>query len=103
MDLKANLENLCGDAMERIEVTNLHSWCASFMRKQGHRFAIVKESDRERLFDQARSEMGGDEFPLRFYREEWDQVGCFRHQLLLRPPEAHPRSGWSAAGSARRT
>ena len=28
---------------------------------------------------------------------------CFRHQLLLRPPEARPRSGWSAAGSARRT
>ena len=74
MDLKANLENLCGDAMERIEVTNLHSWCASFMRKQGHRFAIVDEPERERLFDQARSEMGGDEFPLRFYREEWDQV-----------------------------
>ena len=30
-------------------------------------------------------------------------TGCFRHQLLLRRPEARPRTGWSAAGSARRT
>ena len=26
---------------------------------------------------------------------------CFRHQLLLRRPEARPRPGWSATGSAR--
>ena len=28
---------------------------------------------------------------------------CFRHQLLLRRPEARPRPGRSATGSARRT
>lgn len=75
LDLRMNLRNLCSPwVFERLEVTNLHGWAADFLRKQGHTFKIVPDHERRRLFEMAMTEAEGDERPLAFYIDEWDQV-----------------------------
>ena len=74
LDLRMNLRNLCSqEAFTRLEVTNLHSWVADFMRKQGHPFRIVSDPERRRLFELATTEARAP-FPLSFYTDEWDHV-----------------------------
>ena len=74
-DLRMNLRNLCRpEDFERLEVTNLHSWIAGFMRGQGHTFDIVPEPERARLFELAAAEAAEVDFPPSFYQDEWDQV-----------------------------
>lgn len=75
LDLRMNLQNLCDrPTFQRLEVTNLHSWAADFMRRQGHSFQVVQDHERTRLFDAAMAEAPNDDFPRAFYMEEWDQV-----------------------------
>ena len=70
----AEAKAACADAVWAMELTHYH-----------------------RAFEMAQEAIDRDlAFALAYWR-------CFRHQLLLRPPEARPRSGRSAAGSARRT
>ena len=73
-DLAANLRNLCNDEFERIEVTNLHSWAVGMMRRHGHSFNIVTAPLRDELLQRAANELGSDEYPSTFYRDEWDHV-----------------------------
>jgi superfamily I DNA/RNA helicase len=74
LDLRHNLKNLCGDAFDRLEVTNLHNWTADFMRRQGHPFRFVPEPERQRLFEAAVNEAGDDSLSVAFYADEWDRV-----------------------------
>lgn len=75
LDLRDNLKNLCGpEVFSRIEVTNLHSWAADFMRKQGHPFRIIGARQRKELFENAMTEAPGETYPPSFYFDEWEQV-----------------------------
>lgn len=74
LELSGHLRKLCGDDAKRAEVTNLHSWAAGFMRGEGVEFRLVQPGDRERLMEAALNEVGGDERPLSFLLDEWDQV-----------------------------
>jgi len=74
-DLKMNLKNLCADeAFSRLEVNNLHSWAAGYMRKQGHTFRIAKDFERRELFELAMTEAADQSRTLEFFMDEWDQV-----------------------------
>lgn len=75
LDLGMNLRNLCSsEVLGRLEIMNLHSWAVGFMRKHGQSFKVVRDFDRQTLFEEAMIEAGDHGFPVEFYREEWDQV-----------------------------
>jgi mRNA-degrading endonuclease RelE of RelBE toxin-antitoxin system len=75
LDLRMNLRNLCSkETFARLDVVNLHSWAADFMRKQGHPFKIAPAHERHRLFELAMTEAPNQDYPLAFYFDEWDQV-----------------------------
>ncbi len=75
LDLHANLQNLCGEELSRLEVKNLHSWAVGFMRRHGHSFRVVNDdADRRRQMALAVEESMSDDFTLDFLLEEWDGV-----------------------------
>lgn len=75
LDLSANLRMLCSsDAFSRIEVTNIHSWTASFMRRQGHSFKVANDSQRNEFMEAAVSEESDLPFSVAFFLSEWDDV-----------------------------
>jgi superfamily I DNA/RNA helicase/mRNA-degrading endonuclease RelE of RelBE toxin-antitoxin system len=75
LDLRMNLRNLCDPQIfSRLEVTNIHSWVAGFLRKQGHGIRIVNEHERRHLFDMALAEVGDYSRQPDFYVDEWDSV-----------------------------
>lgn len=75
LDLRMNLRNLCSDEVfKRLEVTNLHSWCVRFMRRQGQEFAIAGEAERRELFELGMTEAVDDSFDMEFYMDEWEKI-----------------------------
>ena len=75
LDLKMNLRNLCApESFSRIEVTNLHSWCVQFMRKQRQEFLPIHDHERREFFELAMTEAPNDSFDTEFYMDEWEQV-----------------------------
>ena len=75
LDLGTNLRNLCPPvSFGRLDITNLHSWAAGFMRKQGHSFRVAREHERRELFEEAMLEAPEATRSLEFYIEEWDRV-----------------------------
>jgi len=75
-DLKANLALLCGRAPDRIDVVNLNAWASRFLRSQGFPRPRLIWSDKERrqLWAVAAMEVGDDERPMSFYKDEWEKV-----------------------------
>jgi len=74
-DLRQNLRTLCGDELQRIEVTNLHLWAVRFLRAQGlPRPQIVTGGKQRKLWALAYAEAGVDAWPLGFLRDEWEHV-----------------------------
>lgn len=76
-DISDNLKRLCGDEFERIEVTNLHSWSAKFLRERGIkvRNKIVTLKQSSFFWEQVYDELGVDSsFSQTFFEEEWDKV-----------------------------
>lgn len=73
-DLENNLRELCGEEFKRLEVVNLHSWAAQFLRKQGRKLDIVDDQEQEKWMDTAMVECGAKDHSLAFYRAELDRV-----------------------------
>ena len=74
-DLLSNLRNLCSDdVFKRMEITNLHSWAAGFMRRHGHSFRIAHDHERREKLELAMTEAPNQNYSLNFYMDEWDQV-----------------------------
>jgi superfamily I DNA/RNA helicase/mRNA-degrading endonuclease RelE of RelBE toxin-antitoxin system len=76
-DLKAQLVKLLEpDELARVEVVNIDSWAASFLRNRGVSVRVAFEDDKERRqhFDSAYEVYGRDEIPIDFYRMEWREV-----------------------------
>lgn len=75
-DIQENLRKLCSvDGLSRIDVVNLDSWVANFLRGQGYRHQIVFDEDENDAWafaiNQAPPELS---FPPSFYRSEWEHV-----------------------------
>lgn len=75
LDIEQSLQALCPDAMGQIEVKNLHAWARAFYeRTVGERVRVVEDRTREEWMEDAVGLSASDEFPSRFYIEEWDQI-----------------------------
>lgn len=80
LDLGMNLRNLCGPEFPRLEIVNLHSWAARFMRRHGVEFRIIPEYEKTQLWEMACAELDSLDFPVSFYIDEWDQI--VQHQNI---------------------
>ena len=58
INLRNNLQSLCGPEIERIEVVHLHSWAANFLRSQGISFEIASSAATAAAGRVRRSRMG---------------------------------------------
>jgi superfamily I DNA/RNA helicase/plasmid maintenance system killer protein len=75
LDIEQSLGSLCPDHAERVLVKNLHAWALDFyQRKVGERVRVIASEERDRWMEGAVGLAGSEEFPSRFYFEEWDQV-----------------------------
>lgn len=73
-DIRANLKQLCGPELERIEVKHLQEVARDVLAAQG---VATRGTARRKQIEQAWSDvfaMNEQEFPAVFYREEWDKV-----------------------------
>lgn len=82
VDIAANLKTICApDLMRRIQVVNLDSWVAEFLRQEGVETKIAYDGLTDNLWQEAYTlapaELG---LPLDFYKNEWQEVvlaqGC---------------------------
>lgn len=72
-DLRENLTRLCPEAVDRIEVNNLHRWAHEFLSSQGVRLKPAPETVVENLWSQVCASSPID-LPLSFHRQEWEKV-----------------------------
>ena len=75
-DIKENLRKICTvEEMRRIEVINLDSWVAQFMKEQGFTYTIAYDDMIKELWESAIIQSGGyEDFEESFYLEEWKKV-----------------------------
>ena len=74
-DVKLNLKTLYGgDVPARIEVTNLHSWAARFLKREGVEVGIVSDSEARSAWDDVVNRNGTDRFTKAFVVAEWNEV-----------------------------
>ncbi|MFZ5786335.1 MAG: UvrD-helicase domain-containing protein [Acidobacteriota bacterium] len=74
-NLGALIRSLCGSEQDRIVVTNLHAWAASFMRGNGITFDVATtEGEKADCWADALAVAGSSKWDLGFYRSEWEQV-----------------------------
>jgi superfamily I DNA/RNA helicase len=74
-DLAGTLAKLCPDAIDRLDVQNLHAWAKSFYEsKVGARVRILEGAKRAELMEESTAEDSSLEMTAEFYLEEWDQV-----------------------------
>jgi superfamily I DNA/RNA helicase len=89
-DLGERLDGLCGEEREKIEVTHLHSWAASFMRRQGISFQVATYGETRDAWENALAEEDGGGFDLAFLQGEWRDViqaqGIRNEASYLRAP-----------------
>jgi superfamily I DNA/RNA helicase len=71
--VEQNLRSLCGDEMERIEVTHLHAWAVRFMKTQGVDFQVAEE-EIDQCWAEALAVAGDPEFDIGFLKQEWEMV-----------------------------
>lgn len=69
-----NLDELCGDEREQIEVNHLHAWAVGFMRSQGVTYNIAMGKVLNRYWSDAYAAAGISEFDVGFIRQEWEHV-----------------------------
>jgi superfamily I DNA/RNA helicase len=75
-DIQENLRKLCSvEALSRIDVVNLDSWVANFLRGHGYRHQVVFDEDENEAWsyalNQAPANLG---LTPNFYRSEWEQI-----------------------------
>ena len=73
-NLEQNVEALCGDEFQRIEVVHLHSWAARFMRDHGTAFEIANNDELQECWEEAVLSTEELAWDVGFLRQEWDQV-----------------------------
>ena len=73
-DIRSNLQNLCGEEIERVDVMHLDSWAASYLSTRGCVLDIASEEDLANCWTEAASSCPSSQRRLEFLRREWEQV-----------------------------
>lgn len=73
-DIQAQLDLLCGEERERIEVTNLHAWATNLLQSRGTKIRTPTREQREAAWDEALSQDPEETFPRSLYQSEWTEV-----------------------------
>ncbi len=73
-NVEQNLRGLCGDEMERIEVTHLHAWAKRFMKTQGVDFQVASDDEIDQCWSEAIAVVGDPDFDPGFLKQEWSLV-----------------------------
>jgi hypothetical protein len=73
-DIRVNLQNLCGDEIERVDVIHLDSWAASFLNARGCTFDVAIGEEITRFWAEAALSTGSFKLSTSFLRQEWEQV-----------------------------
>jgi superfamily I DNA/RNA helicase len=73
-NIRGNLKSLCGTEFDRIEVTHLHSWAASFLKSQGINISIASRAELDACWQNAFSAVGTGAWPEGFFHSEWERV-----------------------------
>jgi superfamily I DNA/RNA helicase/mRNA-degrading endonuclease RelE of RelBE toxin-antitoxin system len=75
LDIRAQLQELCGPEVERIDVLHLHGWASQFLESRGVKVRLIAADTARRFWDQAFAEAAPeDSFDLDFYQDEWRAV-----------------------------
>lgn len=75
LDIRAQLRDLCGPEVERIDVLHLHGWASQFLQSRGVKVKLVASDAERRFWDQTFAEAATDDtFDLDFYQDEWRTV-----------------------------
>ncbi|MDO4556711.1 MAG: 3'-5' exonuclease [Lachnospiraceae bacterium] len=75
-DIKENLRKICSvEEMRKIDIVNLDSWIATFLREQGYHIEIIYDSQVSDLWEDAMANAGEElGFSAAFYEDEWNRV-----------------------------
>lgn len=85
-DIQANLKKICStEELRRIDVINLDSWIAQYLKREGFEYAIeYEQSVLEGLWEQAIIDSNTDlTFEPAFYADEWGEVILAQDNLSL--------------------
>src|SRR5690606_21954721 len=82
----AQLRDLCGPEVERIDVRHLHGWASQFLESRGVKVRLAAAETTRRCWEEAFAEAAPDDlFDLDFYQDEWRAV--VQAQGLLAEPD----------------
>lgn len=75
-DIKENLKKICTpEIMKKIDVTNIDSWVADFLKKHDYNYRIIYGSELDQLWNDALTIAPSEvDVPINFYRDEWEKV-----------------------------
>lgn len=73
-NLSQNLDHLCGDERERIDVVHLHKWAVNYLREHGVTVNIASSKELKQCWQEAIQASAPVEFEDAFYRAEWENV-----------------------------
>ncbi|MDU4324561.1 MAG: 3'-5' exonuclease [Clostridium celatum] len=75
-DIKENLKKICTpETMKRIDVMNIDSWVADFLKKHDYNYRIIYSSELDQLWNDALTIAPSEvNVPVNFYRDEWEKV-----------------------------
>ncbi len=94
-DIQDNLRKICTlEELKRIEVTNLDSWVARYLRETGFDFQLVYGHEIDKLWSEAIALSGEAlDYSLGFYQDEWSQVICAQEIASLKDYVSASRIG----------
>jgi superfamily I DNA/RNA helicase len=72
--VEQNLQQLCGDEYQRIEVINLHAWAVRFLKSQKVAVEPASDDDIEAAWNEALGIIGDSGFDVGFLQQEWEYV-----------------------------
>lgn len=75
-DIKDNLKKICTpETMKKIDVINIDSWVADFLKKHDYNYRIIYSSELDQLWNDALTIAPSEvNVPINFYRDEWEKV-----------------------------
>ena len=92
-DIRANLQNLCGDEIERLDVMHLDSWAASYLRARGRVLDIATEAELSSCWTEAVSSFHDSRFSPGFLRQNGSKLFRLAMFQLLTSTYALPARG----------
>ena len=95
-DIKSNLRKICSlEEMRKIEVINIDAWVMRFLSEVGFSARIEYGDEIDKLWQRAvdSTTLSDSEFPLSFYKDEWNRVVISQEALSLEKYVKAKRTG----------